>query len=76
MNKLHLVAAITALSVGAPAALATGTAPAFPVGESHEQKCNRWASYDDLKGDKLAGYVKDCMLDLRVPDAPDDGGGE
>jgi len=43
--------------------------------ESSEQKCNRWADYDSLQGDKRAEFLKDCLIELRVPDKQEESGG-
>ena len=41
--------------------------------ETFEQSCTRWAGYQNLQGSAKAEYLKDCQLNLRLPDK-DDGG--
>jgi len=44
--------------------------------ESHEQMCARWAGIQNLQGSSQAEYMKDCQLNLRVPDKEDGGDDE
>jgi hypothetical protein len=44
--------------------------------ETNEQMCARWAGYQGLQGSSQAEYLKDCQLNLRVPDKEDGGDDE
>lgn len=42
--------------------------------ETSDQKCARWADHQNLQGAVKAEYIKDCQLDLRVPEKNSGGG--
>ena len=44
------------------------------AGETNEQKCERWADHQKLQGTAKAEYIKDCLIDLRVPEKQEGGG--
>jgi len=75
MKQIKMLIGVTAVAISATV-LATEAARALPNGETNEQKCGRWADYDSLQGDKRAEFLKDCLIDLKVPDAQEEGGDE
>lgn len=72
----HVTVVVTALTLGLGLSAAQAAEPAQQVasGETHEQKCGRWADYQGLKDNVRAEYVQDCLRELRNPDKPSGGG--
>lgn len=75
MNRNILLTGTAVLALLA-SAVSAAEIPSIQVasGETNDQKCARWAGYQGLKGATLAEYVKDCQLELRVPDKEEGGG--
>jgi hypothetical protein len=74
MKHITMLAGTTALVLGLSVVQAAEQTSQLGTGETHEQKCARWADYQGLAGDKRAEYQQDCLLDLRVPDKENGGG--
>ncbi len=73
----HIATLIGAAAVViSAAALAVEPAKPLPINETNEQKCARWADHDNLQGDSRAEFFKDCLIDLKVADPKDEGGGD
>lgn len=77
MNRNTLLAgtAIVALMASAVVSAAERADTQIASSESNEQMCARWAGNQNLQGAAQAEYVKDCMLDLRVPEKKEGGDG-
>jgi len=69
MNRNILLAgtAIVALMASAAQAAEQSSIQVAST-DTHEQMCARWAGHQNLQGTAQAEYIKDCRLDLRVPD--------
>ena len=77
MNRNILLAGgavIALISSAVPAAEKTDTKAG--ASETNEQKCERWADHGKLQGAAKAEYIKDCLIDLRVPEKQEGGGGD
>lgn len=58
-------------------ALVTTSTYAYDITkETSEQKCERWAGQTNVDPKDKVQFLKDCLLDLRVPDENGGGGGE
>jgi hypothetical protein len=75
MNRNILLAstAIVAL-LASVAQAAEQSAIQTSSSETHEQMCARWAGHQNLQGVAQVEYIKDCQLDLRVPDKNNEEG--
>jgi len=74
MKSLICIVGAATLSV-----LATTTHAADPAqsgGESFDQKCGRWADYQNLKDTPRLEYVTDCVRELQHPDKAEGGADE
>ncbi len=61
------------------AVLGTVTAPVYAYDitkETPQQKCERWAEQTGVDPKDRPQYIKDCLLDLKVPDENKGGGDE
>jgi len=77
MNRNILLAGTAFVALAASAAQATEQSNIqLASAESHEQMCARWAGHQNLQGTAKADYIKDCQLDLRVPDKSEEGDSE
>jgi len=77
MNRNILLAGTAIVALVASAAQATEQSNIqLASAESHEQMCARWAGHQNLQDKAKADYIKDCQLDLRVPDKSEEGGDE
>lgn len=77
MNRNILFAGTVIVALAASAAQAAEQSNIqLASAESHEQMCARWAGHQNLQGTAKADYIKDCRLDLRVPDKSEEGGDE
>lgn len=74
MKQIAAVIVALSLSLGLSAAQAAEPASQVASGETHDQMCGRWASYQGLKDGALSEYVQDCLRELRIPDKADGGG--
>jgi len=72
-NSLLVGAAFVSLMATAVFAAEQSSTQGAP-GETNDQKCARWGSYQKLQGRALEEYIKDCQLDLRVPEKQGGGG--
>lgn len=76
MKHVKILIGATALAMSA-AVWAAEPAKSIWGSETSEQKCNRWADYDNLKNEKRAEFIKECLFDLRVAEVKqEDGGGD
>lgn len=73
-RKILLASAAIAVLMSSTALAAENPNIQVASAETSEQMCARWAGHQNLQGADKAGYIKDCQLDLRVPDK--DAGGE
>lgn len=72
-----IAAPLAALVIALVAGNTQAAEPAAPgplAGETPDQKCARWADHQGLKDQARTEYIKDCLLDLRVPDKKKDQG--
>ena len=67
-------AVLTLIASAVPAAEKTDAKAGAGAGETNEQKCERWANHGKLQGAVKAEYIKDCLIDLRVPDKKEEAG--
>jgi hypothetical protein len=74
MNRNILLTGIAIVALVASAAQAAEQSTTSA--ETHEQMCARWAGHQNLQGAAQAEYIKDCKLDLRVPDKHEEGDSE
>ncbi|UCH53176.1 MAG: hypothetical protein JSW09_11455 [Pseudomonadota bacterium] len=77
MNRLNILLGATLFTLGtAPLMAANMLTPndPIPANETSQQKCDRWADYRKLSGAERTEFVKDCLLDLRVPEEQEGGG--
>jgi len=75
MKQIKMLIGVAAVAISATAWAAEPARP-LPINETNEQKCNRWADYDSLQGGRRAEFLKDCLIDLKVPDVQEEGGDE
>lgn len=76
MKRMKILIGVTAMAMSA-AVWATEPAKSIWGSESSEQKCGRWADYDNLKDEKRSEFMKECLFDLRVTEVKqEDGGGD
>jgi len=68
MKRTLLMTGAVAAVLLSSAVVAADQPPAQTAGETNDQKCGRWADYQGLNNDARAEYVKDCLIDLKVPE--------
>jgi len=69
MNRNILLAGTAIVALMASAAQAAEQASIqVASAETSKQMCARWAGHQNLQGAAQVEYIKDCQLDLRVPD--------
>jgi len=75
MKQIKILIGAAAVAMSA-SAWAMEPAKPLSINETNEQKCNRYADYDNLQGEKRSEFVKDCLIELKVPDTQESGGDE